>query len=243
VSPLLSINEKLLAINFARGRKSDYAVDMIVIHVTEGSAASAVAWFNDPESEVSAHYMVRKDGVVVRFVKEDDTAWHAGRVSDPTAKLVLARAPANPNGYSIGIEHEGNGSEPLTLAQRIASVSLIRDICARRAIPIDRTHIVGHHEIYAPKFCPGAISVDALVKEAASAPAPAPVTPIPTPGQIPRVVYSPFLGDFLVVTRYVADDDWSFVPARLVGRFVEGDRAATRLSQMPRVAAPQGGPV
>lgn len=235
--PLLTMKQALLAINFAKGRKSPYRVDLIVIHVTEGSAASVVEWFSNPTadngdpSNVSAHYMVRKDGVIVQFVDENDTAWHAGRVSAPTAALVIDRSPANPNGYSIGIEHEGSGREPLTLAQRIASVSLIRDICARRAIPIDRTHIVGHHQIFAPKLCPGAIDVDALVSEAAQAPTPRPADPYPP------VVYSNHIGDYLVVTKYVSDDEWYFVPFKTVGRFVEGTRAGTPLSRMPRTRA------
>lgn len=231
--PLLTLKRAPLSINFRRGRDSPYAVDMIVIHVTEGDAASVVSWFNNPDAQVSAHYMVRQDGVVVQFVDEEDTAWHAGRVSAPTAELVIDRTPSNPNGFSIGVEHEGDGTEPLTLAQRIASVSLVRDICARRAIPLDRRHIVGHHEIYALKSCPGAISVDALVKEAAKAPASAPDSPVPMPSSLPRVVYSPQLGDYLIVTRYVSDADWYFVPAKLVGRYVEGSKAGTALSKMP----------
>jgi N-acetylmuramoyl-L-alanine amidase CwlA len=235
--PLLTIKREPISINYHAGRESAYAVDMIVVHVTEGSAQSVVEWFNDPTSEVSAHYMVRKDGVVVQFVEEEDTAWHAGRVNAPTADLVLDRAPANPNGYSIGIEHEGDGKESLTLAQRIASVGLIRDICARGGIAIDRRHIVGHHEIYAPKLCPGAISVDALVKEAAKAPTPAPDSPVPLPSSLPRVVYSPQLADYLIVTRYVSDAEWYFVPAKLVGRYVEGSKAGTPLSKMPLTKA------
>ncbi len=157
-----------LAMNYGSGRRSPFPVDLIVIHVTEGDAGSVVSWFNDPRANVSAHYMVRKDGDVVQFVEEADTAWHAGRVFSPTASLVIDRSPANPNGYSIGIEHEGDGTHELTPEQRAASIALIQDIAARHHIPIDRTHIVGHHEIYAKKTCPGAIDVEALVRDAAT---------------------------------------------------------------------------
>lgn len=155
--------------NFTRGRHSQYGLDLIVIHVTEGSAASVIGFFHQfrPDNPTSAHYMVQKDGEVVQFVDEADTAYHAGRVDHPTAQLVIDREPANPNGYSIGIEHEGDGQHELTDPQRAASLALIRDIAKRHSIPIDRRHIVGHHEIYAPKTCPGAIDVDRLVTEAA----------------------------------------------------------------------------
>lgn len=160
--------------NFARGRHSAFPIDLIVIHVTEGDADAVTVWFNDERSAVSAHYMVRKDGVVVQFVDEADTAWHAGRVHGCTASLVLARIPANPNGYSIGIEHEGSGHELLTDAQRAASLELIRAIAARHSIPLDRTHIVGHREIFDFKTCPGVIDVDALVRDAVAGLSPNP---------------------------------------------------------------------
>jgi N-acetyl-anhydromuramyl-L-alanine amidase AmpD len=167
----MNITPQILIVNHARGRRSGFAVDLIVIHVTEGDAASVVSWFSNPTADVSAHYMIRKDGVIVQFVDEEDTAWHAGRVVNPTAKLVIERHGWNPNGYSIGIEHEGDGHHELTEEQRASSVALIRDICARRSIPIDRRHIVGHHEIFSPKTCPGVIDVDALVRSAAVPPA------------------------------------------------------------------------
>lgn len=163
------IKSSLLDINHAHGRKSAFPIDVIVIHVTEGNAASVSSWFSNPAASVSAHYMVRKDGVVQQFVRELDTAWHAGRVDHPTAELVKLRAPANPNGYSIGVEHEGNGHEELTDPQRRASIELIQDICMRRDIPQNRRHIIGHREIFSKKTCPGAIDVDRLVRELCAA--------------------------------------------------------------------------
>lgn len=165
----MQIRNAQLATNYASGRRSAYALDLIVIHVTEGDADAVVSWFNNPNADVSAHYMVRKDGVIVQFVDEADTAWHAGRVHGCTASLVLERMPSNPNGYSIGIEHEGDGKHELTAEQRAASIELIGDIARRHSIAIDRTHIVGHHEIYDLKTCPGAIDVGALVKDVAAA--------------------------------------------------------------------------
>jgi N-acetyl-anhydromuramyl-L-alanine amidase AmpD len=159
----MNLETKLLSLNYLKGRT--HPIDMIVIHVTEGDAPSVIEWFNDPAAHVSAHYMVQKDGTVVQFVKEEDTAYHAGRVEGATATLVLDRPGSNPNGYSIGIEHEGDGTQEMTTDQRIGSIELIREIVARHDIPIDRQHIVGHHEIFAPKTCPGGISVDALVRD------------------------------------------------------------------------------
>jgi N-acetylmuramoyl-L-alanine amidase len=161
----MQVTEDILPINFQRGRKGPYPVDTIVIHVTEGDARSVRAWFHDPAAQVSAHYMVTKTGEVVHFVHEYDTAWANGRVDHPTAELVLERPNVNPNWWTISIEHEGNGKEELTDPQRASSLELMREIQTRHhGITFDRRHILGHHEIYSLKTCPGAISVDRLVE-------------------------------------------------------------------------------
>lgn len=213
--------------NFRKDRRGELGIDQIVIHVTEGNAESVLSWFGSAKSQVSAHYMVRKDGRVDQFVDESDEAYHAGRVDKPTAPLVLERPSINPNYYSIGIEHEGSGTEELTPEQRKSSIQLIRDICGRWNIPITRRHIVGHHEIFNPKPCPGAISVDLLVSQAA-----ANVHAGSPDKEIPRVVWSQFFGDYLIVTRVVSDKEWYFVKAGdLEGAKVM--KAQTPLSNMP----------
>lgn len=163
----MNITPMLLALNYRKGRRAK--AEMIVIHVTQGGAASVISWFHDPEAKVSAHYMVEMNGTIVQFVREEDEAWAQGRVDHPSAAVVKERPTVNPNAYCISIEHEGDGRHELTVAQRASSIALIRDIAARHGIPIDRRHIVGHHEIFAPKSCPGAINVDNLVRDSARA--------------------------------------------------------------------------
>jgi N-acetylmuramoyl-L-alanine amidase len=162
----MKLIKDFLPINFQRGRKGPFPVDCIVIHVTEGNAQSVRAWFHNPAAEVSSHYLNQKDGTVIQFVGEDDTAWANGRVDHPTSQLVLDRPKANPNWWTISIENEGNGHEELTDPQRASLYELIRDIQSRHSrITTDRTHIIGHHEIYSLKTCPGAISVDRIVRD------------------------------------------------------------------------------
>lgn len=223
--PELNIKQNLITVNnFAKGRKGPYPVDVIVIHVEEGTEEATESWFDNDASDVSANYGNDKEGNVEMFVREEDTAWAQGRVNKPTAKIVLARPDANPNSYCISIEHEGSGKEPLTPAQKASTVALIQDICRRRNIPIDRDHIIGHHEIYSLKTCPGAIDVTELVQLAKG------IQPENIIANPPRIVYSPSMRDYLVVTRYVSDDEWYFYPLKELTR---GTRAGTKLSQMP----------
>jgi N-acetylmuramoyl-L-alanine amidase len=40
-----------------------------------------VRWLCNPASQVSSHYVVDEDGLVVQLVDESRRAWHAGRGS------------------------------------------------------------------------------------------------------------------------------------------------------------------
>ncbi len=138
--------------NFWVGRKG-YRPEAIVIHIMDGTLSGTDAWFANHESQVSAHYGIGKNGEVHQYVQETDTAWHAGRVDTPVWKLI--RPNLNPNLYTIGIEHEGRPNDIWTEEMKRMSASLIREICQRWQIPIDRNHIVGHFEIFSKKpNCP-----------------------------------------------------------------------------------------
>ena len=94
------------------------AVSAVVVHYTEGSYAGCISWFQNCDSEVSAHYVIRSyDGQVAQMVRERDKAWHAGVA----------------NGYTIGIEHEAYGDiiSFFTEAMYLSSADLVRNICSR----------------------------------------------------------------------------------------------------------------
>ncbi|OFZ47608.1 MAG: hypothetical protein A3D92_25130 [Bacteroidetes bacterium RIFCSPHIGHO2_02_FULL_44_7] len=119
----------------------------------DGTLPGTDSWFANPTSQVSAHYGIGKSGEVHQYVQENDAAWHAGRVNAPVWKLI--RPNVNPNLYTIGIEHEGKPDEGCTETMKQSSATLIREICQRWQIPIDRDHIVGHFEIFSKKpNCP-----------------------------------------------------------------------------------------
>ncbi|MFJ6083383.1 N-acetylmuramoyl-L-alanine amidase [Streptomyces sp. NPDC092369] len=116
-------------------RPDDYAIDRVIIHVTQGSYASAVKVFQDPAHQAAAHYIVRKDGDVTQMIRELDVAYHAGNREF--------------NERSVGIEHEGFVDRPqdFTDAMYAASARLTAGICKRYGIPVDREHVIGHVEV------------------------------------------------------------------------------------------------
>ena len=138
--------------NFWIGRKS-YRPEAVVIHIMDGTLGGTDSWFANTTSQVSAHYGIGKNGEVHQYVQENDSAWHAGRVDAPVWKLI--KLNVNPNLYTIGIEHEGKPDDVWTDAMKQSSATLIREICQRWQIPIDRNHIVGHFEVFSKKpNCP-----------------------------------------------------------------------------------------
>ena len=161
----MNIVKQLLKINFTKGR-GEYKPEIVVIHIVEGTflgkKLKAMQEFNAPTFK-SAHYLIKEDGWIYQLVEESDTAYHAGLKVNPTAEIVKSRSSVNPNAYSIGVESAGFTSiEP---KQFDVLKELVKDICQRWKIPVDRKHIVGHREIRADKTCPAGIDVDRLVRE------------------------------------------------------------------------------
>ncbi|MCF6471081.1 amidase [Nonomuraea sp. MG754425] len=124
-------------------RETSYNIDRVVIHVTQGSYAGTISWFQNPSAQVSAHYVVKSsNGAVTQMVRDKDVAWHAGN--------------STYNNRSIGIEHEGfvNDASWFTDAMYRSSAALTRYLCDKYGIPKTRTGIVGHNEV------PGATHTD-----------------------------------------------------------------------------------
>ncbi|MHC3474112.1 N-acetylmuramoyl-L-alanine amidase [Streptomyces sp. 7R007] len=122
--------------NYRRAdRPADYAIDRVVVHVTQGGYRSAVRAFQDPGHQAAAHYIVREDGRITQLVRELDVAFHAGNRAF--------------NERSVGIEHEGfvEDRSSFTAAMYAASARLTAGICRRYGIPADREHVIGHVEV------------------------------------------------------------------------------------------------
>ncbi|WBO67842.1 N-acetylmuramoyl-L-alanine amidase [Streptomyces camelliae] len=117
-------------------RPGSYAIDRVIIHVTQETYANTLAIFANPAKKVSAHYLVRSaDGHVAQCVHEADIAWHAGNWDYNTR--------------SIGIEHEGWVDQPsyFTNALYEQSARLTAAVCDTYGIPKDREHIIGHYQV------------------------------------------------------------------------------------------------
>ena len=97
------------------------------------------------ELEVSAHFLVRRDGEVIQFVPPERRAWHAG--------ASCWRGRSRCNDFSIGIELEGSDDTPFEPLQYDELAALIRRL--KTSLPL--RDIAAHSDI-APgrKTDPGA---------------------------------------------------------------------------------------
>ncbi|WP_404790227.1 N-acetylmuramoyl-L-alanine amidase [Altericista sp. CCNU0014] len=108
--------------------RGNQGIDAIVLHYTTSrNVQGSISWFKNPESEVSAHYIVDRDGKIYQLVNDSDKAWHCYGF----------------NTTSIGIEHVAQQGDRLTSEQENSSVQLIRWLCKEYKISKDR--IFGHN--------------------------------------------------------------------------------------------------
>lgn len=96
------------------------AIDLIVIHDCEGGYASAISWFGQTASQVSAHIVLREDGLeAVQMVAFSNKAWHA--------------VAFNPR--SIGIEMAGFAAKGFSGAEWQAEAGIVAYLLHKYGLP------------------------------------------------------------------------------------------------------------
>lgn len=123
--------------------------------------------------QVSTHYIIDREGNIHCYIPEDLVAYHAGYGTwgtDPKYTDWM-------NDFAIGIEILAIGTQQemrqylsadtywsldpdfigYTDAQYEALNKLVKDICERNNIPMDRAHIIGHSEYSPQKVDPGSL--------------------------------------------------------------------------------------
>ena len=134
-------------------RPAGVTVDLVVVHsislppgeyggnAIEQLFANRLDWDAHPYYEkirgleVSAHFVVRRDGELLQFVSCDARAWHAGAST--------WRGRADCNDYSVGIELEGLEGDRFEAAQYGTLATLIKMLSRRYPV----TAVVGHEHV------------------------------------------------------------------------------------------------
>ena len=134
---------------------------MIIVHHTGStngminSFQGTISWFKPAvwrsTNQASSQYVIaREDRPIVQMVRDEDTAWHAGKSS----WTIHGELKESINRWSIGIELQGDGQIiGYTEFQYEALIWLVKQKMQKFNIPIDL--IRGHQEISPWKPDPG----------------------------------------------------------------------------------------
>ncbi|MFY0596220.1 MAG: N-acetylmuramoyl-L-alanine amidase [Cognatishimia sp.] len=119
-------------------RREGATPSLIVLHYTAmASAKAACKTLCNPETEVSAHYLISSKGQIEQLVQEDMRAWHAGvgqwgEITDV-------------NSHSIGIELDNDGFSPFAEPLMGSLEWLLPHIMRRWDIP--KQNVIAHSDI------------------------------------------------------------------------------------------------
>ncbi|MEI8110909.1 MAG: N-acetylmuramoyl-L-alanine amidase [Chitinophagia bacterium] len=115
-------------------RKPGY---VIIHHTAQNACAQTLQTFTTPATQVSAHYVICKDGTVHHMLNDYLRAAHAG-VSRWGNLIDI-------NSASIGIELDNNGFEPFDSLQLNSLLSLLAVLQQKYNIP--KANFIGHGDI------------------------------------------------------------------------------------------------
>ena len=110
---------------------------VIIHHTAQNSCPQTLRTFTLPRTQVSAHYVICKDGTVYQMLNDYLRAWHAGVSKWGNLTDV--------NSLSIGIELDNDGFEPFTQPQIQNLLVLLDTLKKRYTIPA--ANFIGHGDI------------------------------------------------------------------------------------------------
>ena len=115
-------------------RKPNYVV---IHHTAQDSTAQTLKTFTLPRTQVSAHYVIGRDGRIYHMLNDYLRAWHGG----------VARwgNTTDLNSCSIGIELDNNGTEPFAESQLTSLLLVLADLKKTHGIPA--ANFIGHADI------------------------------------------------------------------------------------------------
>ena len=112
--------------------------NFVIIHYTaQNSCEQTLRTFTLPRTQVSAHYVICKDGSVHHMLNDYLRAWHAGIAKWGNLTDV--------NSASVGIEIDNNGFEVFTEPQMRSLYQLLDTLKVKYSIPA--ANFIGHSDI------------------------------------------------------------------------------------------------
>jgi N-acetylmuramoyl-L-alanine amidase len=113
---------------------------VIIHHTAQTACDTTLRTFTLPRTQVSAHYVICKNGTIHHMLNDYLRAWHAGNSKWGSVTDI--------NSSSIGIELDNNGFETFADAQINSLLILLKQLKKKYDIPT--SNFIGHADI-APK--------------------------------------------------------------------------------------------
>lgn len=110
---------------------------VIIHHTAQNACEQTVKTFLNVKTQVSAHYVICKDGTVHHMLNDYLRAWHAG--------VAKWGSISDINSSSVGIEIDNNGTEDFTDQQINSLLILLSDLKKNYNIPV--ANFIGHSDI------------------------------------------------------------------------------------------------
>jgi len=110
---------------------------VIIHHTAQNSCPQTLKTFTTTSTQVSAHYVICKDGTVHHMLNDYLRAWQAG--------VSKWGSITDVNSISIGIELDNNGMEPFPDAQITSLLHLLTKLKTTYNIPT--SNFIGHGDI------------------------------------------------------------------------------------------------
>jgi N-acetylmuramoyl-L-alanine amidase len=115
-------------------RKPNY---VIIHHTAQDSTAQTLKTFTLTKTQVSAHYVIGRDGKTYHMLNDYLRAWHGG--------VTRWGSISDINSVSIGIELDNNGTEPFQEAQLASLLKVLASL--KRTYNIPAANFIGHSDI------------------------------------------------------------------------------------------------
>ena len=110
---------------------------VVIHHTAQDSTAQTLKTFTLPRTQVSAHYVIGRDGRVYHMLNDYLRAWHGGVAKWGNTTDI--------NSSSIGIELDNNGTEPFDEPQITSLLKVLEGL--KKAYNIPTANFIGHADI------------------------------------------------------------------------------------------------
>ena len=128
--------------NFDSNKRKSKQIKFLIFHYTGMKKESeAIERLTNIQSEVSSHYLIKKNGDIVVMVPELYVAWHAGKSSWKSFKFL------NKNSIGIEISNPGHEHNYLNFSKKqIQSILYLSKLLIKK-YKIKSSNILGHSDV------------------------------------------------------------------------------------------------